>query len=90
MECNCYLRHVQHLLADGRTPYERRFGESLQGPIIPFGAIVECHPISAERPVKSPPKLVRKFLPGIFLGCALVAVGLKSDIMVADNEELEI
>ena len=26
MECFCYLRNVQDLLADGKTPYERRFG----------------------------------------------------------------
>ena len=27
------------------TPYERRFGEPLKGPIIPFGAMVENRPI---------------------------------------------
>ena len=43
-ECFCYLRLVQDLLADGKTPNERRFGESL--PIIPVGAMVEHHPIS--------------------------------------------
>ena len=26
MECYCYLRHIQDLLADGKTPFERRFG----------------------------------------------------------------
>ena len=26
MECHCHLRNVQDLLADGKTPYERRFG----------------------------------------------------------------
>ena len=26
MECYCYLRNVQDLLTDGKTPYERRFG----------------------------------------------------------------
>ena len=36
MECCCYLRDVQDLLADGKTPYERRFGEPFKGPIIPF------------------------------------------------------
>ena len=35
MECYCYLRSVQDLLAEGKTPYERRFGESFKGPIIP-------------------------------------------------------
>ena len=27
MECYCYLRIVQDILAEGKTPYERRFGE---------------------------------------------------------------
>ena len=39
IECYCHLRVVQDLLAVGRTPYERRFGEPSEGPIIPFGAI---------------------------------------------------
>ena len=46
MECYCYLRNVQDLLADGKTPYERRFGESFKGPIIPFGAQVGYLPNS--------------------------------------------
>ena len=47
MECYCYLRNTQDLLSDEKTPYERRFGKSLNGPVIPFGAMVEYHPISA-------------------------------------------
>ena len=27
MECFTYLRNIQDLLSDGKTPYERRFGE---------------------------------------------------------------
>ena len=27
MECCTYLRNIQDLLSDGKTPYERRFGE---------------------------------------------------------------
>ena len=74
MECYCYLRNVQDLLADGKTPYERRFGESFKGPIIPFGALVEYLPISA----------------GIFLGYAFIAGGIwKGDTLIADIEELE-
>ena len=34
MECHCYLRNVQDLLSDGKTPCEQRFGEPLSGPII--------------------------------------------------------
>ena len=41
MECYCYLRNVQDLLAVGNTPYERLFEEPFKGPIIPFGAMVE-------------------------------------------------
>ena len=46
MECYCYLRNVQDLLADGKTPCERRFEEPFKGPIIPFGAMVEDDPSS--------------------------------------------
>ena len=28
MKCHCVLRNVQDLVSDGKTPYERRFGES--------------------------------------------------------------
>ena len=48
MECYCNLRDIQDLLPDGKTPCERRFGEPFDGPVIPLGAIVECHPISAQ------------------------------------------
>ena len=43
MECYCYLRNVQDLLADGKTYYGRRFGEPFKSLIIPFGAMVEYH-----------------------------------------------
>ena len=48
VECYCYLRNIQDLLSDGKTPYERRFGMPFNGPVIPFGAMVEYHPISAK------------------------------------------
>ena len=38
MECNTYLRNVTDLLSDGKTPYERRFGQPFKGPIVPFGS----------------------------------------------------
>ena len=47
MECYCHLRNMQDLLSDGKTPYERRVGVPFNGPVIPFGAMVEYHPISA-------------------------------------------
>ena len=48
MECYTYLRNVTDLLSDGKTPYERRFGQPFNGPIIPFGSLVEYHPITAK------------------------------------------
>ena len=47
MECYTYLRNVTVLLSDGKTSYERRFGQPFNGPIIPFGSLVEYHPIIA-------------------------------------------
>ena len=44
MECHCDLRNIQDLLSE-ETPYERRFGIPLNGPVVPFGAIVEYHTI---------------------------------------------
>ena len=41
MECYRYLRNIQDQLSDGKTPYERWFGEPCKGPVIPFGAMVE-------------------------------------------------
>ena len=36
MECYTYLRNVTDLLPDGKTPYERRFGQPFKGPNIPL------------------------------------------------------
>ena len=86
MECYCYLPNIQDLLSDGKTPYERRFGMPFNGPIMPFGVMVEYHPISAKDPSRLH-QFGAKVLPGIFLGCALYAGGIwKGDIMVADFE----
>ena len=41
VECYTYLRNVTDLLSDGKTPYERRFGQPFKGPIIPCGSLVE-------------------------------------------------
>ena len=53
--CYCYLPTVQVLLSDGNTRCERRFRDSFCGPIMPFGSMIECHPISSKRLVKTPP-----------------------------------
>ena len=84
------MRNVQDLLSDGQTPHERRFGEPCEGPVIPLGSTVEYHPISAKDQSRLH-QLGKKVLPGIFLGCALIAGGIwKGDVLVADTEELEI
>ena len=48
MECYTYLRNIQDLLSDAKTPNERRYGMPFNAPVIPFGAMVEYHPISAK------------------------------------------
>ena len=89
MECYCYLRNIQNLLSDWKTPYERRFGKPLDGPDMPFGAMVEYHPASA-KDLSRLHQFGPKVLPRKFLGCALNAGGIwKGDILVAHIEELE-
>ena len=89
MECYTYLRNVTDLLSDGKTPYERRFGQPFKGLIIPSGSLVEYHPKTA----KDQSRILqygKKVLPGLFLGYALYAVGIwKGDVLIADVEELE-
>ena len=89
MECYTYLRNVTDLLSDGKTPYERRFGKPFGGPVIPFGSLVEYHPITAKDQSRIH-QFGKKVLPGLFLGYALYAGGIwKGDVLIADLEELE-
>ena len=74
MECYTYLRNIQDLLSDGKTPYERRFGgEPLKGPIIQFASLLEYYPTSAKDQSRIH-QFGKKVLPGLFLGYALYAV----------------
>ena len=89
MECFSYLRNIEDLLSDGKTPYERRFGEPFNGPIIPFLSLVEYYPILQKTSQESI-NLERKS----YLDCSLDTLctrgGIwKGDTLVADNEELE-
>ena len=89
MEWYTYLRNVINQLSDGKTPYERRLGQPFQGPIIPFGSLVEFHPITAKDQSRIH-QFGKKVFPGLFLGHALYAGGIwKGDVLVADFEELE-
>ena len=71
--CTTYLRNVQDLLSDGKISYERRFGKPFNGPIIPFGSLVEYYPISA-KDQSIIHQFGKKVLPGLFLAYALYAV----------------
>ena len=42
----CETSQIYYLIEE--TPYERRFGQPFKGPIIPFGSLVEYHPITAK------------------------------------------
>ena len=56
------------------TPYERLFGMPFNGPVIPFGAMVEYHTVTAKDQSRLH-QFGAKVLPGIFLGYALYAGG---------------
>ena len=89
MECCTSLRNVQDLLSDGKTPYDRRFGQPFKGPIVPFCSFVEYYTISAKDQSRIH-QFGKKVLPGLFLGYAFDARGIwKDDVLVADIEELE-
>ena len=83
MECYTYP------LSDWKTPCERRFGKPFKGPIIPFGSLVEYHPVTAKDQSRIH-QFRKKAFPGLFFGYALYAGGIwKGDVLVADLEELE-
>ena len=78
------MRNVQDLLADGETPNERRFGETLKGPLFPFGAMVEYRPIPP-RDQSRTHQFGKKIVPGIFPGYESVAGSiLEGDILMTD------
>ena len=78
VECYRYLRNIQDLLSDGKTPYEKRFGMPFHGPVIPFGAMVEYHPISAKDQSRLH-HFGEKILPGILLGYGRRHLGIGGD-----------
>ena len=47
-ECFCFLRNMQDKPVDRKSPSERRFGTSFDGPILPFGAHICVSPISTK------------------------------------------
>ena len=79
MECYTYLRNVTDLLSE--QPFEE--------PIIPFGSLVECHPIIAKDQSRID-QFGKKVFLGLLLGYALYAGRIwEGDVLIADLEELE-
>ena len=72
MDCFSCLRNVTDLLSDGKTPYERRFGQPCEGPIIPFSSLVKYHPKTAKDQSRIH-QFGKKVLLGLFLRYALYA-----------------
>ena len=59
-------------LIDGKTPHESRFGMPFNGPVIPFGTMVENHTVSAKDQSRLH-QFGTKVLSGMLLGYALHA-----------------
>ena len=88
MEWYTYLAIVQHFLSDGKTSYERRFGQHLKDQFS-IWSLREYYPIFAKCQSRIH-QFGKKVLPGLFLGYAFYAEGIwKDDILVTDFEELE-
>ena len=88
MECYTYLRNVTDSLSGGKAPCERRFGQPFKGPIIPFGSLVEYHPITAKDQSR-----IHQFGKKVFLDCSSDTSTRreiwKGHVLIADLEELE-
>ena len=83
----CETSQIYYLM--GRRPMKDVLGNLFKGPIIPFGSLVEYHPITAKDQSRIH-QFGKKVLPGLFLGYALYAGGIwKGDVLIADLEELE-
>ena len=68
----CETSQIYYLM--GRCPMNDVLGNHLKGPIIPFGSLVEYHPITAKDQSRIH-QFGKNVLPGLFLGYALYAGG---------------
>ena len=76
------LWNVTPICEIGKTPYERRFGKPFKGPIIPFGSLVEYHPLTTKDQSRIH-QFGKKVLTGLFLGYALYGGRIwKGDVLV--------
>ena len=69
MECYCICERIKISCLMGRHHMRGGSGYHFDGPVIPFGALVEYHPISA-KDLSRLHQLGPKVLPDIYLGCA--------------------
>ena len=53
MECYCYLRNIQDLLSDGKTPYDRRFGMPYNSPVNSVWTDGRVSPCLCERHIET-------------------------------------
>ena len=67
MDRYCYMCNVHDKMADGKTAYEKTFGVTFDGPLIPFGANVSYRHISS-KDVSRLHQFGKQKLPGIFMG----------------------
>ena len=82
-----FVHNVTDKLADGKTPYERRFNNTFAGPLYPFGCEIEYKPSSKKVQNEMHP-LGSKLLSGIFFGYHLKTGGLyDGDLFYADWED---
>ena len=73
--------------SDGKTSYERRFGEPFKGPAIPFGSMIEYQLAKDQSRLY---QIGKTILPGTFFGYALYAGGFwTGEIVVAGIQDLE-
>ena len=88
MECYCYWRNIQDLLADDKTLCERRFCTQFEGPIVQFGAETLFHPLPPDDKGQLH-QFGSTVLLGIFIGSVLHAEGFwTGDLYIVDAEDL--
>ena len=68
-------KRARSLLSYRKRPCEIRFGEPFKGPIIRFGSMIECHPISA-KDLSRLHQFGKKVLPSTFFDHVLYAGGI--------------
>ena len=87
MECYTYLRNIQDLLSDGKTPYERRFGLPFTSDTVWSNCRIS--PYVFERPIWTASVWLRSLARYILPLCIVRGRIWKGDIVIADIEEEE-